>query len=37
MKFPRIGAAIFAVIAVAHAGRLFYQWPAEIAGWPVPM
>jgi hypothetical protein len=32
-----VTAAIFALIAILHALRLFYQWPAMIAGWTVPL
>ena len=35
--FTKIATAVFVVIALTHALRLAYAWPAEIGGWAVPM
>ena len=32
-----ISGAIFAVVALMHLLRLFFDWPAQIAGWAVPI
>jgi len=28
---------IFGVLALAHVGRLFLDWPVQVAGWTLPM
>ena len=35
--FLQAAGVIFSLIAVLHLLRLVFQWPAEIAGWAVPM
>jgi uncharacterized membrane protein len=35
--FPQLAAAIFLIVAVAHALRLIFKWEVVIAGWQVPM
>ena len=32
-----ISGALFAILALVHVLRLALGWPAEIAGWAVPM
>lgn len=32
-----VNAVIFGLIAVLHVVRLVLRWPANIAGWPVPL
>jgi hypothetical protein len=32
-----ISGALFAIVALVHVLRLALGWPAEIAGWAVPM
>ena len=36
-NFLRLAGTIFALVACAHALRLFLAWPVAIAGWLVPM
>jgi hypothetical protein len=33
----RISGTVFGLVAIAHASRLLRSWPAEVAGWAVPM
>lgn len=35
--YLQISGAVFGLIAVLHVLRLFMAWPAEIAGWTVPI
>jgi hypothetical protein len=35
--FPKLAAAIFLIVAVAHALRLIFKWEVVIADWHVPM
>jgi hypothetical protein len=35
--FPQLVAAIFLIVAVAHALRLIFKWVVLIGGWQVPM
>jgi hypothetical protein len=35
--FPKLAAAIFLIVAVAHALRLTFKWEVVIADWHVPM
>ena len=35
--FPQLAAAIFLIVAVAHALRLIFKWVVSIGGWQVPM
>jgi hypothetical protein len=35
--FPQLAAAIFLIVAVAHALRLIFKWVVLIGGWQVPM
>jgi hypothetical protein len=35
--FPQLAAAIFLIVAVAHALRLIFKWEVLIGGWQVPM
>lgn len=35
--YLRISGAVFGVIAVLHGVRLLLDWPAQIAGWVVPL
>jgi len=32
-----ISGAVFGVVALVHAVRLLLDWPAQMAGWVVPM
>ena len=32
-----VSGSIFAVLALVHVARLFLGWPAQVAGWVVPM
>ena len=32
-----ISGIIFGIISLLHAARLTWDWPAEIAGWAVPL
>lgn len=32
-----INVAVFSIIGVLHLLRLILQWPAQIAGWTVPV
>ena len=36
-SYVTLTATIFIVIGVVHAARFFFQWPATICGWPVPL
>lgn len=35
--FPQLAAAIFLIVAVAHALRLIFKWVVLIGDWQVPM
>ena len=35
--FNTLAGTIFLLVAVLHALRLFFRWPASIGGWIVPM
>ena len=35
--FSKVAGVIFLLIAILHALRLAYGWPAVIGGWAVPM
>jgi hypothetical protein len=35
--YVQISGALFLIIAALHLLRLLNQWPANIAGWDVPM
>jgi hypothetical protein len=35
--FNRLAGAIFLLVAILHALRIFLGWEAVIAGWSVPM
>ena len=35
--YLRISGVIFGVIALLHAVRLLLDWPAQVAGWAVPL
>ena len=35
--FPQLAAAIFLIVAVAHALRLIFKWVVLIGGWQVPL
>ena len=32
-----ITAAVFAIVAILHAARIVFGWPAMIGGWAAPM
>lgn len=36
-SYFQISGTVFGIIALAHALRVLRQWPAQIAGWTVPM
>jgi hypothetical protein len=36
-RYLHITGAIFGIVAIVHILRLAFGWPAEIAGWSVPM
>jgi hypothetical protein len=35
--YLRISGVIFGIVALVHVARLAYGWPAEVAGWAVPL
>jgi hypothetical protein len=35
--YLQISGVVFSVIALLHAARLLLGWPAQIAGWAVPL
>jgi hypothetical protein len=35
--FVRLTGAIFALVALAHLGRIAMAWPVVIGGWAVPL
>ena len=35
--FHLMAGAIFALVALGHVLRIYFGWPAVIAGWSVPM
>ena len=35
--YIQISGVVFGVIALLHIVRLFLDWPAQIAGWAVPL
>ena len=36
-NFAMLAAAIFAIVALAHIARLFYDWPVTIGTLSIPM
>ena len=36
-RYLHITGAIFGIVAIVHILRLAFGWPAQIAGWSVPM
>ena len=36
-SYFQISGAVFAIVALAHVVRVLLQWPAQLAGWTVPM
>ena len=35
--YLRVSGAVFGVIALLHIVRLLLDWPAQVAGWVVPL
>ena len=35
--YIQITGVVFAVVALAHVVRLMLDWPAQVAGWMVPI
>jgi hypothetical protein len=35
--YIQITGVVFAIVALAHVARLVLDWPAQVAGWVVPM
>jgi len=35
--YLQISGTVFAVIALLHIARLLLDWPAQLAGWDVPL
>jgi hypothetical protein len=35
--YALVTGCIFGVLALAHVARIFLEWPAQVAGWAVPM
>jgi hypothetical protein len=36
-RYLQISGAIFGIVALVHVLRLVFGWPAEVAGWNVPL
>ena len=36
-SYFQISGTVFGIVALAHAIRVLQQWPAQVAGWTVPM
>jgi hypothetical protein len=36
-SYLQISGTVFGIVALAHILRLFEKWPADVAGWAVPM
>ena len=35
--YIQITGVVFAIVALAHVARLVLDWPAQVAGWVVPI
>ena len=35
--YIQVTGAVFGAMALVHVARLIWNWPAQIAGWVVPM
>jgi hypothetical protein len=36
-SYFQISGTVFGIVALAHVIRVLQQWPAQVAGWTVPM
>ena len=35
--YIQVTGVVFAIVALAHLARLLLDWPAQVAGWVVPI